>query len=99
MSTKDNPSRFDCYARALPDEPTFTLLGRDPLAAGLVHLWTSLRRHDWSGAITNLSHLAFVAMGFRVEREEKIKEALDCARSMTNWMTSNENESGWERKE
>jgi hypothetical protein len=28
MGTKNVPGKFDCYANALPDEPTFVLLGR-----------------------------------------------------------------------
>jgi hypothetical protein len=38
MGTKNNPGAFDCYAAAKPDEPMFILLGRDPMAASLVHL-------------------------------------------------------------
>lgn len=34
----------DCYHRAEPDEPKFTLLGRDPHAAVLVNLWAVMRR-------------------------------------------------------
>lgn len=30
MGTKSNPTQFDCYANALPDEPMFILLARDP---------------------------------------------------------------------
>ena len=43
MGTKNNPGRFDCYARAHPDEPMFTLLGRDPDAQAIVSLWAILR--------------------------------------------------------
>ncbi len=43
MGTKNQPGAFDCYANAHPDEPMFVLLGRDPAAAAIVRLWTSLR--------------------------------------------------------
>lgn len=43
MGTKNNPGAFDCYAAALPDEPLFVLLGRDPLAPALVELWATTR--------------------------------------------------------
>jgi hypothetical protein len=43
MGTKNNPGAFDCYAAAKPDEPMFILLGRDPMAASLVHLWALAR--------------------------------------------------------
>jgi hypothetical protein len=36
----------DCYERAMPDEPTFTLLGRDRHAAVLVNLWAAMRMLD-----------------------------------------------------
>jgi hypothetical protein len=44
MGTKTNPGDFDCYARAEPDEPLFTLLGRDPLAGILVMIWAEARK-------------------------------------------------------
>ena len=43
MGTKINPGKWDCYAKALPDEPLFVLLGRDPFAAECVRYWCSLR--------------------------------------------------------
>lgn len=43
MGTKNKPGSYDCYANAHPDEPMFVLLGRDPAAAAIVRLWTSLR--------------------------------------------------------
>ena len=39
MGTKTNPDPNDCYARALPDEPLFTLLARDRSAPGMVRQW------------------------------------------------------------
>lgn len=43
MGTKNNPSKFDCYAAADPREPMFVLLGRDPHAPALVRAWARLR--------------------------------------------------------
>jgi hypothetical protein len=43
MGSKNNPSSFDCYAAAKPDEPMFVLLGRDPMAGALVRLWALMR--------------------------------------------------------
>jgi hypothetical protein len=37
---------LDCYHRAEPGEPTFTLLGRDKHAPILVWLWALLRQMD-----------------------------------------------------
>ena len=45
MGTKNNPSKYDCYANAKPDEPMFVLLGRDPLAGMLVRVWADVREH------------------------------------------------------
>jgi hypothetical protein len=33
-----------CFKAALPDEPAFVLLARDPLAPALVRLWAAQRR-------------------------------------------------------
>jgi hypothetical protein len=46
MGTKNNPGAFDCYAKADPDEPMFTLLARDRHAPTLVWLWALLREID-----------------------------------------------------
>lgn len=43
MGTKNNPGKFDCYARAELDEPVFVLLGRDPVASLVVEYWMMLR--------------------------------------------------------
>lgn len=43
MGTKNNPGKFDCFSRAEPDEPVFTLLGRDPVASALVEMWATAR--------------------------------------------------------
>lgn len=43
MTTKANPGPNACYDRALPDEPLFTLLGRDPTAPFVVLFWMQLR--------------------------------------------------------
>ena len=43
MSTKQNPSRFNCYEAAYPDETIFTLLARDPAFPATVRFWTAER--------------------------------------------------------
>lgn len=43
MGTKNNPGSFDCYAAALPDEPLFHLLGRDPAFPATVRFWMGER--------------------------------------------------------
>jgi hypothetical protein len=43
MSSKTEPSQFDAYSKAESDEPSFTLLGRDPIAPSLIEAWAYLR--------------------------------------------------------
>jgi len=33
-----------CFVKAMPDEPAFVLLARDPMAPALVRLWVAARR-------------------------------------------------------
>lgn len=44
MGTKNKPGKFDCYAKADPDEPMFVLLGRDATASETVRYWIHLRQ-------------------------------------------------------
>ena len=50
LNTKANPSRYNCYANARPDEQMFTLLDRDPLAPFLVSIWSKIRMGDLEAA-------------------------------------------------
>jgi len=43
MSTKNNPGAFRCFEAALPDEPIFTILGRDPAAPATLRFWADER--------------------------------------------------------
>ena len=70
MGTKNNPGKFDCYFKAEPDEPMFTLLARDPLAHVLVDLWAALREQEGTNATRSL---------------EQIIESRHCAYAMRKW--------------
>jgi len=71
MGSKRKPGRFDCYAKALPDEPIVALLGRDPGAPGASEAWANLR----AGRCP------------RSQRERaKVMEARRCARGMRRWL-------------
>ena len=73
MGTKNNPGKFDCYHNALPDEPMFVLLARDPDFARLVREWAS-RRGD------------AIACGDRPQDDfELVVEALECACAAEHW--------------
>lgn len=45
MGTKNKPGEFDYYHKADPDEPIFTLLGRDPAMPWMVINW-AIARND-----------------------------------------------------
>jgi hypothetical protein len=78
MSTKSNPGLFDCYAKALPNEPMFVLLARDETAPDYVRMWAAERTAE-------------IAKSNRpVEDMHMVIEALDCARDMEKWRDANE---------
>lgn len=84
MGTKNNPGKFDCYANALPDEPMFVLLARDPSAPFLVTNWASRR-------------LAEIKAGTRPESDRAmVDEADECARKMLEWRHFNDG--AWRKK-
>jgi len=77
MGTKDQPGMFDCHAVALPDEPTFTLLARDPSAPLLVQIWAALRAQA-------------IEQGQRpVSETEQTEEAMRVAVRMATWRQIN----------
>jgi hypothetical protein len=84
MGTKNNPGRCDCYAKADPDEPMFTLLARDPIAPFLVSIWSSIRYGDVEAARVKFDRLMAVTLPiYCVEPDDaKASEALDCAMAM-----------------
>jgi hypothetical protein len=73
VGTKNNPGRFDCYAAALPDEPIFVLLARDPNFFQLVSQWADRRWRD-------------IRCGDRPESDvDVVKEAKQCAIDGQTW--------------
>lgn len=77
MGTKNNPGKFDCYANALPDEPMFVLLARDPIFFDLVHLWAQRRQHD-------------IECGDRPDSDRlMVGEAEECAWNGRRWRKDN----------
>ena len=78
MATKTSPGEFDCYGKAEPDEPLFTLRAKDPLAPVLVRLWVELR------AMTRpIDEIA--DEGQKAREKRKQAEATDCAEQMESW--------------
>jgi hypothetical protein len=77
MGTKNNPGKFDCYAKAEPDEPMFILLARDISAPATVEKWAEYRR-------------GLVLIDERPESDlVMVAEALDCAERMRAWRDKN----------
>lgn len=73
MGTKQKPNTYDCLASALPDEPYFVLLARDPHFAELVRLWADRRSSD-------------VQCGERpLDDNPKVVEAYATARAGADW--------------
>lgn len=84
MGTKNNPGNFDCYGNALPDEPMFILLARDPSAPAIVKWWADARE-------------AAIDSGDRPESDRAmVEEARQCAKNMTAWRK--ENDGAWRSK-
>lgn len=78
MGSKSDPGKFDCYANALPDEPMFVLLARDPLAPSLIEDWAADR-------------MRAVMMKMRPLKDlEMVDEAQRCAKSMRDWRKTND---------
>jgi len=73
MGSKRDPGKFDCYEKALPDEPMFILLGRDPQAPALVRQWAERRRQLIQSGNRPRSDMAMV------------EEAEGCALVMESW--------------
>jgi hypothetical protein len=77
MATKSNPGKFDCYKTALPDEPMFVLLARDPDFSRLVREWMHRRHRD-------------ILCGDRPDTDiELVQQAGQCAMDGENWRRRN----------
>lgn len=82
-STLEQPGPFDALEKAMPEEPIFTLLGRDPCAPPTITEWARLRRND-----------AIKRLGDSKSREDKealkaeliqCAEAEEVALAMADW--------------
>lgn len=77
MGSKNNPGTFDCYHNALPDEPMFILLARDPSAPQLVDEWATERQRQ-------------IEKGYRPKSDQAmVDEAIRCAANMRHWRVVN----------
>ncbi len=82
---------LDCYHKAEADEPKFTLLARDPLAAYLVALWECFRKGDTANAVCIFADIvAEPAYKYRSDPSsrssvEKLASAMRITRDMIAW--------------
>lgn len=77
MGTKLKPGKFDCYENALPDEPMFILLARDPYFHRLVMKWAKRRSQEVQCGLRPASDMNMVA------------EAQECAFAGREWRKNN----------
>lgn len=91
MGTKNNPGKFDCYENAEPDEPMFTLLGRDPVAPFLVSLWAKVRMADAEAAFAVFQKMRNTLIPKYDASPDVAKacEAMDCSAAMFEWRKAN----------
>jgi hypothetical protein len=83
MGSKQEPGAYDCYANALPDEPMFVLLARDPDFYRLVMKWARRRTRD-------------IDCGLRPATDwPMVSEAISCAAAGEKWCRLNQG--AWRR--
>lgn len=85
MGSKLNPGKFDCYTNALPDEPMFVLLARDPFAPELVRMWARTAELANRGSDAGRGPYA----GAPKTSGHKVAEAMQCADDMKAWREAN----------
>ena len=86
MGTKNNPGQYDCYQKAAPDEPIFTMRAKDVSAPYFVEMWTYVRQGDFASARGVLESLfADPAVAALIGDCDKFNEALDVAEAMRDW--------------
>lgn len=76
MGTKSNPGKYDCYAKAKPDEELFTLLERDEHMPHLVRYWAWLKAGN-APRFHEAANMDDLRQNARTN--PKLQEALDCA--------------------
>jgi hypothetical protein len=77
MGSKNEPGDFDCYHNALPDEPMFILLARDPSSPERVEDWATERQR-------------LIDKGFKPKSDQAmVDEAIRCAANMRRWRVVN----------
>lgn len=79
---------LDCYHKAEPDEPKFTLLARDPVAASLIRMWAATREGNLAEMARQYAELVEVACHRYLDEptdDNKLQEACAIAGDMEQW--------------
>jgi len=99
MGTKECPGKFDCYAKAKPDEPYFTLIARDPTMGAVLMLWNVLRERtcgqDAASEQSTEAHECSIAAirhagGLGQEKGRRAHHAVILAKAMIEALHSSE---------
>lgn len=94
MGAKNNPGKFDCYAKAEPDEPIFTLRAKDPRAPFMVELWAQLENGSIYDAVETFAQMVKEQFygptdDLPEKTSAKVKECEQCALDMRAWFDDN----------
>jgi hypothetical protein len=83
----------DCYHKAEPDEPKFTLLGRDKAAPVCVRLWAAIREGNFEALTLLLGEVADITQQYSTNptSETQVSEACAIAGEMEQWRAKNRN--------
>ncbi len=81
------PSEFDAYQKAEADEPSFTLLARDPMAPSLIEAWAYLRSGQIGAAEIAFKQAIDAAthVNPQMPGEAQIRSAFEVAENSRNW--------------
>lgn len=89
MATKNNPGKYDCYAKLDGDEPYFLFRAKDPVGHDFVEAWRCIRAGNIGGAIDCMWNASFALRDSGKPLlpldSEKSQEATDCAKAMKEW--------------
>lgn len=100
MANKMHPGAFRCYEAALPDEPMFVLLGRDPAAPATMEFWANERVRQ--GKTSDTDDNARIGAALREADEmrqwrQKILDAVDPLDGVPAWRLPRPEEHGDDR--
>jgi len=97
MGTKNNPGNYDCYAKADPDEPIFTLRGKDVSAPYLVRMWAAVREGNFALATSIVTQMeSDPRITALIGQCEKFDECKIVAEDMQEWRHQLDRVLGWQ---